>query len=473
MVLGIVFFFLIPGIGKAANLVAGTESLTNTVAVSYTTGNTREQQIRFVPTSNFYMDGLKLRLWWASGGGAPTDDLAISLCTVPVPTAVPCSVPLMKWIRTSASLTSSSVLYTLSTTATISLAGGQTYSIYLRRNTGSPGSTRYQLGTAEAPVFLTGLFSASAYGKSQTNVWSTTPDSTPSFSLVEGPPPTTQVSLNSAIAVQYAGGQQTILSEGNWSGLAPTYLYFSGVRLDGYASHAVWPLTGPFAVTGSATSSSSGFVDVPNGLWRVRLVAVNTNGTVTVSNYIDVSTTNAIFSQLTVGAIPLNQYQIGQDGYVIPDTSAPAGFNLSASGVSEIGKFLRINNDGCASVIDESASSTLCATGNWFGQLLNYPLISWPLGITNAVRNAWVSASSTSSAYSLSLDGHNAGMGWIPTMTIVDSASTGAGIGAYFNKTGSNINYYRPIMSGLVFVVWVIALQRKAQELTADRQVKV
>lgn len=258
-------------------------------------------------------------------------------------------------------------------------------------------------------------------------------------------------------------GLQTISASAT-AQFAATAVWLVAVRMDALSPHHEWMCS---PTTGNCQTDNFTPQEFVNGRWRVTAFA-SESGTTTLTSaqtYIDVNLTGVDgINTFTAGALPLSEVQIGSFGYTVSSTDS-AGFTFSASAAALIGQHLTIDSSGCAHTLDESSTSTLCKTSTWSDAFLNYPLVGWPAGIMNAIFASWSETKSASSAYSLTLNSHGAGIGYIPTLTVVDSASDGAGIGYWYSQTGSGPTAFRDVMALLIWVGWVLAMGRRANSL--------
>lgn len=299
-------------------------------------------------------------------------------------------------------------------------------------------------------------------------VYSTTSGNWAGYAVVSGsaaPAPGLQVVSATATMVS---GTQTLAAVSVASNVVLATQWVLAVRLDALDQHHYWYCT---PTNGTCDTTDFAVQHIPNGLWRISTFGDTSGGLrVNGSNYRDVQfsadSAGYLDGQPLGAHLPLTTQLPNSNAYVTQSgTDVLVGFNLSASATAAIGQYLSIDANGCASVLGEDATSTLCTARTWYDSIFAYPLISWPAGIASATWSAWRSASSTSSVYSLTLDAHGAGLGWIPSLTVIDSASETAGVGAWYNKTGHDSTYYRPLFAALLWLGWVWALAARARRL--------
>lgn len=269
--------------------------------------------------------------------------------------------------------------------------------------------------------------------------------------------------LDSATAAVTSSGAPTISAAGTCDGFYADTAWLGAVRIDPVGAHASWSEGyGPFADPYTLSTADVAKQELSNGTWRVRMYARSGTTTYVSENYVDVVLDGSAFTPLTAESVPLDEWDITEDNTPISVDSGGEGYVLSASAVELAARGgLRITADGCGAV-GEDATSTRCAAANGALALQNaFPLLTWPLGIFNAVTTAWKATEDASTTYAIELPSPNPT--WAPEVVLVDSASRTRGIGAWISVERQT--FFRSIASFAIWVMFVLSLKRKAFSL--------
>lgn len=282
-------------------------------------------------------------------------------------------------------------------------------------------------------------------------------------SVRDGPtgPDGSECTLDAAQAAFLIDGQQTISAEGSCQGFFPTSAWIGAVRIDPVGSHKAWSEgLGPFPDPYTLDTDDLPGQALSNGTWRIRMYGMD-GTTLVVSDAIDVVLTGQTYGYLTDAGNPYDHTFSATDTILGIDGDGEGYvFSASTSAIVAAGG-LRVDADGCAHVPGEDATSTLCTGGSAYNDLFQkFPLLSWPLGMFTAFRNAAEAVELAPTAYTVGLPSHG---DWIPAVTLVDSASSGAGIGQYISTERQQ--FFRSILAFGLWVMFCTAMMRKAWRL--------
>lgn len=272
--------------------------------------------------------------------------------------------------------------------------------------------------------------------------------------------PTPECTLHEANPAATASGDQTIYARGSCDDFFPTSAWLGAVRIDPIGAHVAWSEgIGPFPDPYELETSDVPSQILSDGLWRVRMYARD-GDTLYVSGYMDVQLDSSPYVPLTSFGTPEDWELDPDDAALTPDTTGD-GYTFSASAVAIAAQGgLVIGADGCAS-IGEDATSTNCVFADNTGLLFSaFPLLSWPMGIFQAMLDAEQAVSSATAAYVVELPAHG---DWIPAVVVIDSASRTKGIGAYISL--SQQEFFRSIITFGIWVAFVLRMKGYADEL--------
>jgi len=267
--------------------------------------------------------------------------------------------------------------------------------------------------------------------------------------------------LDTANAASTASGDQTIYAKGTCQGFYPSSAWLSAVRTSPVGSHAAWSEgIGPFPDPYTLETSDVPSQILGNGTWRVRMYARDGDTLYVSPNYTDVVLDGSPYVPLTSYGTPAD-YELDPDDPALSPATTGNGYTFSASTVAiAAGGGLVITADGCGA-IGEDATSTNCVFADSNNILYRtFPLLTWPMGIFNALLGAQEAMDSATASYSIALPSHG---DWVPAVVLVDSSSSGAGIGAWI--PAAQQTFFRQIMAFAVWVMFVMAMKRKADKL--------
>lgn len=290
---------------------------------------------------------------------------------------------------------------------------------------------------------------AKTYGLTSANWW---------LDITETVPTCT---LNAASAAATASGDQTIYARGTCANFFPSAAWIGAVRLDPIGAHLAWSEgLGPFPDPYELETTDVPSQIMSNGRWRVRMYARDGDDLV-VSGYTDVTLDGSPYIPLTVFGSPAEYELDPDDPGLSPNTTGDHGYTFSASAVDIAAQGgLQITADGCAT-IGEDATSTNCVFADNSNLLFRtFPLLTWPMGIFQAMLDAEQAASSATASYAVELPAHGQ---WIPALVFVDSASRTRGIGQYISAERQE--FFRSIMVFGVWVMFIIRMKGYADEL--------
>jgi len=305
-----------------------------------------------------------------------------------------------------------------------------------------------------------GGYSCAAF-KDVNGTWSEITGKDLAFSVRYYEEPPDYCSIDSAVAAALISGQQTISASGTCAGFFPSSAWIGAVRISPIGAHYSWSEGyGPFPDPYSFSTTEVPGQPMENGTYRVRMYARNGTTLVASDNYIDVVLNGNAYNFLTDTGNPSDHTFSATDPIIGYD--GDTGYTFSASTAEALAAGgLRIDADGCAHTLDESATSTLCGSAEgWEKLVASFPLLSWPLGIFTAMVNAQENTENAATSYVVGLPAFGE---WAPAVTLVDSASAGKGIGQYISPERQQ--FYRSILTFGVWVLFVLALKRKADHL--------
>lgn len=256
-------------------------------------------------------------------------------------------------------------------------------------------------------------------------------------------------------------GEQTIYARGRCANFNPTTAWLGAVRIDPIGSHVAWSEGfGPFPAPYTLETTDVPDQTLTNGTWRVRMYAKD-GDTTYVSGYMDVVLDGVTGLELITDFGHPEDWELDPDDAALTPETTGDGYTFSASAVAIAAQGgLVITSEGCAA-IGENATSTKCTVAEGSSMLFQvFPLLSWPMGIFQAMLTAEQAVSSATASYVVELPAHG---DWIPAVVVVDSASRTKGIGAYIPL--STQEFFRSIITFGIWVAFVLRMKGFADEL--------